>query len=536
MVLRVTSLDDDALRCTARFVAKNGDGYWFARSCRSFSIALRAVMKDDGVVFKTHLSTCFLTPAILRFSILDLQLRKLITGNPDAYNYGALMRTSHGMHWAPHSVRLAYRVAPIELIDYMTPCWKLNVDRKALPYVAAAGRVNMLDEMLGETRSGLAAELQTFATASSMVDPYFYEANLILPAIKAGEVKAMQWLFNRLGEIAPDGEWRDKMCNSCTRSIGALATSMLSAAVESAHAAVMLGYIIGSLIPKAARVTGNVYLDLRMSLLAITLAVLAGNGNGNVDAWSWLKQQGYSAFSLWSTLNNSREMFRPTRRIDARRVLSQLICTGSGDVYKWQRNEITNESDWLYEIFHSELYGLPRVRPLEYWRSRGVSPRAAFAFSTLASATSTACLQAAYVDTVLHLHENWGVDIEIALPSNELVQRFDAVEGIFSRMGDIPSKHRGDVLRWLQERELPRMALALVLSKDHVRLRRCLTARSEGGYGASGASMHRAAKEAISHELVETPHRRDLMALLEGAGMYANPLSRKDKDSPYYLE
>ena len=546
MVLLITSLDDDSLRRIAAFAMHSKQSYWFAATCRAFKASLLAAAEDEHEAPETCLSTAFVSLKQLKHTLSVGCARAMIVGNGHAYGYHALLVSFDSAYrWTPVGVVQAYRSAPEAVIDYMTPNWKANIDNKPLVYAAAAGRVFMLDAMmLSSSSSTLANMLHMFAFDKNTPTPFF-ELNVFGPAMSHGATKTVQWVFQKLESLSSDGDWREKVGSTCERQLGDVAVRMLASAVESKYASRMLGYLTSTLFPRTIRATGLAYSQLQQTLLAVVLALLSDSCH--VNAWRWLKMQTGSAYELWTVLSSmnsgTNTVFKVACRIDSRRVLHQILSTESADVYRWQREDI-DEGGWLYENFHSHLYGLPRVRLVHDTSLSGLSPRAAYAWATWSHDRGNCMFSehyaAARVDCLLNLSEYSDASrkkLSEWINTTDLRTSCDAYEEFFQRIGEIAAEHRFKTLRYVAEVMLPAHILGLLphtdTASDDERVCKCLTARSEGGYGACGASLSRDTKVAISRSSTSGK----IESLLRRSGMWEDgALGSIDKDAGMEVE
>ena len=542
MPLKITALDDDVLRQVALYVLVSGDAYWFCASCRAFRAAMHSACKASKTVTWTALSTAFQSHVMLMKALSVPKSRLQIIGNPAAANFDALIESFDKKHrWQARAITHAFRIAPFGLLDYIAPQWRVNKHSRPLQYAAAAGRITILDEIMAQHPSDLVNVINTFSKRQASRS--YLLVNVVGPAVMYGETKTLQWLINRLSRIAPDGEWRESFGNVSTRHIGSFSYNMLLDAVQSPHAALMLSFIVGSLIPQAMQVTGLTLSKLNESLLAIVLAMMAGNEKANVNAWRWLRQITTSAHDVWTSielLGDARQgLFSSNRRIDSRRVFNSLICSESESVYRWQLSE-TGRNGWLYEIIMPELFGLPRPRPLSLNSSIALlkGTHVYLSYATFVSErgrhVTGDLYKAARVDVLLSsplLHDTHKYALSTANYGDELPAMCDSLTEFFSRIDELESDDER-TLQWVEEYLLPMIVLQMVRLGDETdweRVGQCLRARSVGGYGACGASFPLELKRGITMA-VSLQGPAHLVPLLHAAVLYAPFSTLRDKD------
>lgn len=558
MLVLITSLNDDVLRCIARRIAATGRVYWFCSTCRAFRDALRGAINADAQLARdTHISTCFTRMELLRHALTVPNAAALIKAYEPAYGYHALILSFDQMYrFTPMAMVHAYRGAPFCVLDYMSPNWRCNQASKPLSYAAAAGRVDVLDEMISwqsdnMCRTGphiIDEKLTSLAHAHDSGSCAYVHHTIITPAIRYGATQTLEWLFSRLEHTAPTGKWREGIGDTGCRHIGVCIMAMIEEATHSEHAGRMLGYIIDAIaVPQIRRLIWQVGLNVRLNLLAIVLAMLSGDTQATPNAWQWLKQQSFSGYDLWSTIdsmnNHPERWLLSNRRIDARRVLSKLLSSGSASVYRWQIDELEDEQGWLYEILNTELYGLPRLKIVDFPGSGSLPPRVAFAYGTLRAERVACSFTGAYLeartDCLLykrHLTESQLSVILEPTSSQELVYMADAIGAFQQRSGEIEVAYRHSTLQWVAEVYMPLLVEKLMCCelRDIKRITKALMPRSQGGYGTCGAAMPRKVKQSISSLAKETYELPALKDLLERAGLWApviapQPLTAQDK-------
>lgn len=532
MPLLVTALDDDALRVVARYVWASRHTYWFCAVCRAFRDAMRSASTQARVKPITSISTAYVSLESITHAASVHRPAKSIVGNPEAIGYNSLLLSRCGRYrWTPSALTLAYAVAPLEVIDYMTPGWRNNCNSSTLYYASAGGRQAVLTE-LSTVNLELASKLNVYASGNWQTHFQYMHSFVLVPSIKNGQPNTLKWLFTQLNERDTElaGDWRESIGNVCTRSIGTLAVTMLQLAVESPYAARMLGFLCSTLLPRAMKATGLACVSLTASLHATVLALLSGNGKANVSAWIWIKQQTQSAFHVWCSLGDDRN-FKVPRRFDSRRVLNSILDCDSSEVYQWQANEIADENGWLYEIFRSDLYGLPRVRPMDWAAVANIeNPRAAFALATYmqlgAASNYENAFSAALVDCLIYSHafpinESNLVNPLRLMPHRKVARIADALSEFFARAMEIDVEHREYTVRMVRERLLPELTTILIEHQDSERAALCLRSYSNGGLGACGAAMTVEEKRQITDHGERLVTGFPLLQLLRDAGMYA---------------
>lgn len=556
MPLRVTALDNDCLDNVARHAILRGNGYWFCTACRVFrDAAMRAVADDPNLIASTPLWTCFVSLTRLRYALGVPTVRELLVAKGDDKSYDAcVLNFDHSVRWTPTAARWAFRVAHVDLLDFVALNWRQygsNLEQ-FLPLIAASGRPRLLDELAAvHPREFRHPKLSNTARIQS----------IIIPAIRHGETGTLRWLFERMeGEEERLGvQWRERVASSATRTIGQVGIDMLVQAACTPHAAKCLGYIIGTVLPRAARVgCGQSLAYLHECAKAILLSILASSDNSNVEAWRWLKKESTSAYQLWQLLDSGEMVYKPTSRIDARRLINRILTPASEGVYRWMRNELSNPDDgWLYEIYNAHLYGLSNALSICPSIRSQRTPRAAFAFCTYMrenlrrrGVCDRQLLRAAVVDCMLHLREMAQPDFQalkaFLFQSNDMMYvQGEALEEFFARADEIPMVVREWTLHTMCEFVVPCLVLNLtfVYRQRHRRqdeatnwelVAKCLTARSNGGYGACGVSHIDSAKMSLTREVERAVSAGEhgaerVLSLLHDSGLYS-ALTIRDKD------